>query len=201
MKKEEVLDLKKEVMKNEIQGVFEHQIMEWLTSQRLRPLLTRTTKKTLAETSFDLLIRWYPQVASDGRDSYGLDIVGRLENSTISEKARELLLHICKTFKGSKKDIKQELKRSVHFEHNSPVDVVKKKLLNLKHVTIENVKQILNDGYSVVIITKEEENLLRKKGLSKTGEFQLRLYSIGAKLIDDGSKNELIQEIQRRIAP
>ena len=47
-------------MKNEIQKVFVHQITEWLTHENLRPLLTRSNKKTLAETSFDHLVRWYP---------------------------------------------------------------------------------------------------------------------------------------------
>ena len=151
-------------MKKEIQDLFQHQIVEWLTNDKLRPHLTRTTNKKLAETSFDLLIRWYPQVASDGRDSYGLDIIGRIENSMVSEKARDLLVVTCNNFQGTKTELKQKLKKAVHFEHNSPVDVIKWKLIGLENVRIEDVKNILNEGYSIVLITQNELELLRKKG-------------------------------------
>jgi hypothetical protein len=186
-------------MKKDIKSVFEHQISEWLTSQRLRALLTRTKKKTLAETSFDHLIRWYPQVSSDGRDSYGLDIVGRLENSMISLNAKNLLTQICGEFKGSKKELKHILKKSVHFEHNAPVDVIKNKLIQLQQVDFNNIQTILNVGYYIVIITKEEENLLRKKGYAKKGECQERLNAIGAILINEETKSELIQTIKNRL--
>ncbi len=186
-------------MKNEIKHVFENQILDWLTNNNLRKLLIRTKKKTLAETSFDLLIRWYPQVAKDGSDSYGLDILGRIENSLVSEKAQNLLLEICENFSGSKKELKNRIKKAVHFEHNSPVDVVKNKLLMLQDIKIENVRYILNDGYSIVIITKEEENLLRSKKLIKTGDFQFRLESIGAKLISEISKNDLINSLRIKL--
>ena len=186
-------------MKKEIKHVFENQILDWLTNKNLRSLLIRENRKTLAETSFDLLIRWYPQIATDGCDSYSLDILGRIENSLVTEKAQNLLLEICGNFSGTKKELKNRLKKAVHFEHNSPVDVIKNKLLNLQDITIENVREILNEGYSIVIITKEEENLLRSKKLIKTGEFQFRMDSIGAKLINENSKNDLINSIKTRL--
>jgi hypothetical protein len=186
-------------MKNEIKRVFEDQIMDWLTNKNLRSLLIRENRKTLAETSFDLLIRWYPQIATDGCDSYGLDILGRIENSLVTEKAQNLLLEICENFSGTKKELKNRLKKAVHFEHNSPVDVVKNKLLMLQDIKIENVRHILNDGYAIVIITKEEENLLRSKKLIKTGDFLFRLESIGASLISEKSKNDLINSLRIKL--
>ena len=186
-------------MKEDIQNIFEHQITEWLTNEMLRPHLTRTNNKTLAETSFDLLIRWYPQVAANGRDSYSLDIIGRLQNSMVSEKARDLLIEICRDFQGTKKELKQNLKKAVHFEHNSPVDVVKRRLLSIEQVKSESVKSILNDSYIIVLITKDEEKLIRNKGLAKTGGFNQRLDEIGAILLSDTSKNDLILTIQNRI--
>jgi hypothetical protein len=186
-------------MKKEIQELFQHQITEWLTNEKLRPHLTRKTNKTLAETSFDLLIRWYPQVASNGRDSYGLDIIGRIENSMVSERARDLLVSICNDFQGTKSQLKVKLKRAVHFEHNSPVDVVKRKLIGLSNASIEDVKAILNEGYAIVLITKNEEESLRKKGLAKTGSFHERLGLIGAKVLNETSKEELISIIKNRL--
>lgn len=186
-------------MKKEIQDLFQHQITEWLTNEKLRPHLTRTTNKTLAETSFDLLIRWYPQVASNGRDSYGLDIIGRIENSIVSEKARDLLVDIVNDFQGTKAQLKQNLKKAVHYEHNSPVDVIKRKLIGLENVRLDEVKKILNEDYAIVLITKNEEELLRKKGFAKTGSFKERLEVIGAITLDEKSKKELILSIQNRL--
>jgi hypothetical protein len=186
-------------MKKDIQNIFEHQITEWLTDEMLRPHLTRTSNKTLAETSFDHLIRWYPQVASNGRDSYGLDIIGRIENSMVSENARDSLVDLCRHHQGTKAELKQKLKKAVHFEHNSPVDVIKWKLIGLENVRIEDVKNILNEGYEIVLITQNEAQLLQKKGFEKTGEFKERLEVIGAILLSDTSKNDLILTIQNRI--
>jgi hypothetical protein len=154
-------------MKKEIQDLFQHQIAEWLTNDKLRPHLTRIENKTLAEISFDHLIRWYPQVALNGRDSYGLDIIGRIENSMVSEKARDLLVDLCKHHQGTKAELKQKLKKAVHFEHNSPVDVIKWKLIGLENVRIEDIKNILNEGYAIILITQDEAELLRKKGSRK----------------------------------
>jgi hypothetical protein len=188
-------------MKKDIQNIFEQQITEWLTNEMLRPHLTRTRNKTLAETSFDLLIRWYPQVALDGRDSYGLDIIGRLQNSMVSERARDLLIEICRDFQGTNAaELKLNLKRAVHFEHNSPVDVVKRKLLGLEQININTVKTILNDGYSIVLITRDEERLIRENRLGQIGEFHQRLDAIGARLLNESSKSDLIDVIQNRIA-
>jgi hypothetical protein len=188
-------------MKKDIQNIFEHQITEWLTNEMLRPHLTRTNNKTLAETSFDLLIRWYPQVAKDGRDSYGLDIVGRLKNSFISQNANNALIDICRDFQGTNAaELKQNLKRAVHFEHNSPVEVVKRRLLGLEHININTVKSILNDGYSIVLISRDEERLIRENKLGQIGEFNDRLAKIGAILLNESSKSDLIDVIQNRIA-
>lgn len=188
-------------MKKDIQNIFEHQITEWLTNEMLRPHLTRTSNKTLAETSFDLLIRWYPQVAKDGRDSYGLDIVGRLKNSFISQNANNALIDICRDFQGTNAaELKQNLKRAVHFEHNSPVEVVKRRLLGLEHININIVKSILNDGYSIVLISRDEERLIRENKLGQIGEFNDRLAKIGAILLNESSKSDLIDIIQNRIA-
>lgn len=186
-------------MKNRIQEAFENQLLNWLSNRELRALISREERKTLAETSFDHLIRWYPQVSSDGRDSYGLDIVGRLENSMISLNAKNLLTQICGEFKGSKKELKHILKKSVHFEHNAPVDVIKNKLIQLQQVDFNNIQTILNVGYYIIIITKEEENLLRKKGYAKKGECQERLNAIGAILINEETKSQLIRTIKNRL--
>lgn len=187
-------------MKKEIQDLFQHQIAEWLTNEKLRPHLTRIENKTLAETSFDHLIRWYPQVALNGRDSYGLDIIGRIENSMVSEKARDLLVDHCKHHQGTMAELKQKLKKAVHFEHNSPVDVIKWKLIGLENVRIEDIKNILNEGYAIVLITQDEAELLRKKGFEKTGEFKQRLEAISATIVDEKSKQDLILRIQSRLA-
>ncbi len=138
----------------------------------------------MAETSFDHLIRWYPQVTLNGRDGYGLDIIGRLENSKVTEKARDLLFDICNNFRGKKGQLKLTLKKAVHYEHNCPVEVIKRKLISLENSRIDEIKATLNDGYEIILISKDEEALLRKKGLTKTAGYHERLESIGNKIID-----------------
>ena len=66
--------------------------------------------------------------------------------------------------------------------------------------TIEKAKNVLNEGYGIVLITKNEEELLRKKGFAKSGEFKERLEVIGIRIIDEKSKKELILSIQNRLA-
>ena len=117
----------------------------------------------------------------------------------VTVKARDLLLKHCQDFLGTKLELKNRLKKVVHFEHNTPVDVVKRKLLNLDIVTNKNVHLILNDCYNIILVTKEEEKLIRKNGLAKSGEYYQRLVSIGAKLIDEVSKKDLILFIENRL--
>ena len=78
-------------LKADVQAILAKQITQWLTDPTMRCFLDRVNNKTLAETNFDLLIRWYPQVAFNGRDSYGLDIIGRLENAFVSQEAKNKL--------------------------------------------------------------------------------------------------------------
>ena len=186
-------------MKNRIQEAFENQILNWLSNRELRALISREERKTLAETSFDLLIRWYPQISSDGRDSYGLDIIGRLENAKVSMRAKILIEQICNEFIGSKNELKKELKRVLHYEHNVPVDVIKKRLIQLETINIETIKTLLSNDYSIVLITKAEEQSLRENGYTSRGEYQERLDAISTILIDEETKSELIQTIKNRL--
>jgi hypothetical protein len=185
-------------LKADVQAILAKQITQWLTDPTMRCFLDRVNNKTLAETNFDLLIRWYPQVAFNGRDSYGLDIIGRLENAFVSQEAKNKLNAICKQHSGSLSELKKELKKSVHYEHNCPVDVIKHRLLGLdsNSITFETVTAVLDEGYAIVLISKEEEYQLREKKLSKKGAFETRLKAIGAKLLDNTQKQVLIQDIK-----
>jgi hypothetical protein len=185
-------------LKADVQAILAKQITQWLTDPTMRCFLDRVNNKTLAETNFDLLIRWYPQVAFNGRDSYGLDIIGRLENAFVSQEAKNKLNMLCKQHSGSLSELKKELKKSVHYEHNCPVDVIKHRLLGLdsNSITFETVTAVLEEGYAIVLISKEEEYQLREKKLSKKGAFETRLKAIGAKLLDNTQKQVLIQDIK-----
>ena len=124
-----------------------------------------------------------------------------MKNSFISQNANNALIDICRDFQGTNAaELKQNLKRAVHFEHNSPVEVVKRRLLGLEHININTVKSILNDGYSIVLISRDEERLIRENKLGQIGEFNDRLAKIGAILLNESSKSDLIDIIQNRIA-
>ena len=189
-------------MKNNIQSLIAQQITQWLTDPSMRVFLKRDKKKTLAETNFDLLIRWYPQVASDGTDSYSLDILGRLKNASISMEAKNCLLQILSSSQTNLKELKVAMKKAIHYEHNCPVDVMKQRLLKLDPSILNQTKveEVLNDAYAIVLISKEEEAQLRQMKLSKTGDFHERLNAIGAQLISDSEKQILIQKITDELA-
>lgn len=189
-------------VKADIQTILAKQIKQWLTDPTMRCFLDRVKNKTLAETNFDLLIRWYPQVAFNGRDSYGLDIIGRLENALVSEGAKNKLKEISKEHFDSISELRKALKKSVHYEHNCPVDVIKRRLLvlDLNTITFESVRAVLEEGYAIVLISKEEEQHLREKKLIKKGDFESRLKAIGAKLLNGTQKQDLMRDLKEAIA-
>jgi hypothetical protein len=121
-----------------------------------------------------------------------------LENAFVSQEAKNKLNAICKQFLGSIAELKKALKKSVHYEHNCPVDVIKYRLLGLdsNSITFETVTAVLEEGYAIVLISKDEECKLREKKLSKKGTFESRLKAIGANLLDHTQKQVLIQEIK-----
>jgi hypothetical protein len=148
-------------MKDKIRSVFAAQIKNWLSDNDLRNLLIRTGHKKLPEIAFDHLVRWYVQVDANGRDNYSAGgIIERFRHCKISKDALNICREIINDEKNTNKsrsEKKKKLKGVVHYEHNVPVNVVKKKLLQIeKPITFEKVESVLNYEYEVIIISKYE---------------------------------------------
>jgi hypothetical protein len=192
---------------------FEHQIFSWLNNKEIRPLLE--TNRNLINIAFHHLIRWYPQISDEGFDIYSLDYIGKLRNWDISSRAilllKERLIQSKKPYK--KIELNKILKDTTHPEHNVSVDLKKAQLLNLKNPSIDDVRDCLNSDYKVILLSKEEKNVLNGKitkeyvldgtpcfgkGMSTRGSYSERLNSIEASIVKN-EKEELIKELLLQI--
>ncbi len=189
------------------------EITNWLNQESIRNKLN--ISKNILNITFHHLVRWYPQISLDGRDTYGLSILNQLENWRLSERAEfairgkmnELPVNI------KKGHMNEEFKKLIHPEHNVPVKVKKLELLASEAPTVNRVLDVLETAYEVILISKEEAAVLngnmnteypmdgvlkRGCGLSSTGNFSERLDAINARIISAQNQQNLIQDIQNR---
>lgn len=192
---------------------FIREITNWLNQPNAREILSNN--RNIIAIAFHHLVRWYPQVSSDGRDTYVLDILNQLENWRLSERAEfairakmnELPVNI------KKGHMNEEFKKLIHPEHNVPVKVKKLELLASVAPTVNHVHHVLETGYEVILISKEEAAVLNGNtktlypldgaqrkgcGMSSKGNFHERLDAIDARIISEQNHQNLIQEIKNR---
>lgn len=193
---------------------FENQIFTWLNNQEIRAQLETTNN--LINIAFHHLIRWYPQISNDGRDTYKLNYEGKIKNWEISNRAimafNERLNQINEPYKGKTLDL--ALKDSTHPEHNVSVNSKKSQLLNLEVPNLQNVRNCLNEEYKVILLSKEESRVLngnkrneylldgqniRGQGMNTRGSYEERLSAIGAIVANQQSKDDFIRSLLDRL--
>lgn len=166
--------------------------------------------------TFRHLVRWYPQVSNNGKDTYSLNFLEKLYNWEITERA-------IKAFKNAVKDKKdlsisklnKIFNKETHPEHNIPVDKMISRLLELqKNSTEQDVIDCLKNDYEVVIISNDESKVLNGskskkylldgiekdgKGMGKNCENGVkRLRDIEAKIANDDCKKDLIDYLKKK---
>ncbi|MFC2176123.1 hypothetical protein ACFLR1_04050 [Bacteroidota bacterium] len=163
----------------------------------------------------DLLIRWCAQVDDLGKDTYGYNILERVKCFEVTERARDVLerkLDENPPLSIKRAELFKELIMATHYEHNAPVDVIKKRLLKLGgKPTIEEVELVLKTDYEVIITSKEESKVLGGSktktfsldgqvinglGMSKTGGGKGRLKAVGSIVITNAAKERLIERLR-----
>jgi len=139
------------------------------------------------------LVRWYAQVTNENRDVYAVSIDVALQTCDISERAAERIRQILGTTGLTRIEKVRKIKKELYPEHNRPVNAVVGEILELVEIDYENVKRILEEGYRVVIITREEARVLngRTDKLYPVGDTML----LGAGLRDDGKAIERMAAI------
>jgi hypothetical protein len=190
---------------------FENQIYTWLNNNEIRALLE--TKGNLVNIAFHHLVRWFPQISDNGLDTYSLNYIDKIRNWEISNRAiiafQEKLNQI--TGNHSRSQLNQVLKDSTHPEHNISVDSKKRQLLNLERPNLQSVIECLNDGYKVILLSKDESSVLngnpkneyildgkieKGKGMRVNGTYEERLIEIGATVVDQKTKDNFIRTLQ-----
>lgn len=193
-----------------VQAHFENQIFQWLDDENTRQHLIEAGN--LVNIAFHHMVRWYPQISNDGRDVYALNVRQKLEHWEISNGAIEsykMKIQILENY--TRSGLNDIFTQSTHPEHNISVSRMKSILLALNNPTLQDVRDCLNDNYTVVLISKEEKNVLngnpRKMyqidgrmvpgaGLSVNGEANERLAAIGA-VIDRNNRQDLIDYLNQ----
>ena len=179
-------------MKKLIKDIFIKQILEYLANEEYRSLIIRDkNKRNLAETSFVHLIRWYPQINEEGRDSYGLSLFDKILHCEISKNALKTISNDLT----NGIDIKT-IQKKIHYEHNAPVNTIKNKLLALENPNFEDVKKILEFEYKIVLITKQEANIINKQ-FKSTGSFTERLKIAKIEIVEKSKCLELIKKYKK----
>lgn len=192
---------------------FEKEIFNWLNKKEIRPLLE--TKGNLTNIAFHHLIRWHPQISDDGYDTYNLNFIDKIRNWEISRRGiiafEKKLNHSDRL--SSISLINKVLIESTHPEHNVSVDSKKQQLLKLENYNLKTVQDCLNEEYKVILLTKEESNVLngsvnkeykldgkniRGKGLRTIGSYTERLNAIGASIATKQEKEALIRFLTNR---
>jgi len=181
-------------MKVAIQEIIIQQIFDLLKQSNTAVRQTKMFKILLYH-----LVRWYPQVTHAGDDVYGSSIQVNIQNLPYTIRSEKIITDILKS-QITVSEKRKQFKEHTHHEHNPPVHVKAIELLNLndEFLTLNSVKNILNDQYDVILITQEEKNVLNGNpnnlysldglqtngcGLSRTGNYSERLEAINAKLI------------------
>jgi hypothetical protein len=181
-------------IKNQIKDLILDQLM--LMSNYLN-LLQRGKYKKMSEVNFDHLVRWYPQICNEGRDSYGLDILKLVENHKISKAAIKSL-----SLAMEKNLTKDKLRKTIHYEHNVPVDLVRNKIIklfNTNQFSKNDIKEILETEYEVILIAKSEESLLKKEKLTKKGSYNERILKGSIELANSDEKKLLYEKLKAYI--
>lgn len=197
-----------------MRAFFVKKVHEYLHDPQIIQALKRRNGKNLLETNLDLLIRWYAQVDDLGKDTYGYNILNRVQHFKVTERARDVLGRMMdknKPLSTIQSEFFKTLIKATHYEHNAPVDVIKKRLLKLGiNPTITRVEEVLRTDYEVIITSKEESKVLggsKKKfypldgratkglAMSKTGNGNERLDAIGAGIISSTEKDKLISKL------
>ncbi len=189
---------------------FENQIYSWLNNNEIRPLLE--ANKNLVNIAFHHFIRWYPQISDNGLDTYSLSYIDKVKNWEISDRAVIAFQERLNQINGrqSRSLLNQLLKETTHPEHNISVDSKKRQLLNLTRPNLSIVKDCLNDGYKVILLSKDETNVLNGnprneyildgriehgRGMRVHGSYEERLNAIGATVIDQETKDKFIRDL------
>lgn len=168
------------------------------------------SRRKIIDQALDLDIRWYAQCDSDGIDTYGYDLARVVMNHRITKRAAIKL-------KGLLTDGKaiSELERSVHYEHNPPVKVIREKLLDFtrnKSISIKDVKKLLDTKYEVIILSNDENLVLNRAngtfsldgkpkvacGYSVKGSWKERLEKIDAKFASAQERKSLVRMLEQR---
>ena len=192
---------------------FEKEIFNWLNKKEIRPLLE--TKGNLTNIAFHHLIRWHPQISDDGYDTYNLNFIDKIRNWEISMRGiiafEKKLNHSDRL--SSISLINKVLIESTHPEHNVSVDSKKQQLLKLENYNLKTVQDCLNEEYKVILLSKEESNVLngsvnkeykldgkniRGIGLRTIGSYTERLNAIGASIATKQEKEALIRFLINR---
>jgi hypothetical protein len=156
--------------------------------------LTRPRQKNMVEILFAHLIRWYPQISLEGRDTYALGIEEKIEHHEISQDAIRSLREAMQ-----RGESKESMKKLLHYEHNVPVDMVKKRLLELLNnssADFESIKRLMDSSYEVILISKAEESMIRRLGFTKTGTFDERMNAAGISLCDIDLKMQFLRALR-----
>lgn len=194
---------------------FEEQICQWLNSDAIRENIG--VGNLLINVAFHHLIRWYPQISNDGFDLYKFDFLNKIRNCRITNRAIQSFRSKLWSENGNllnknltQADINQLFKESTHPEHNVSVQFKKDQLMQLSESpNLLDVQNCLRNGYEVVLISKEEKNVLNGSpnkeyeldgvirngaGLAILGEAQERMDAINA-TFNQAATNELIENL------
>jgi hypothetical protein len=189
---------------------FENQIYTWLNNNEIRELIG--TNGNLVNIAFHHFIRWYPQISDNGLDTYSLSYIDKIRNWEISNRAINAFQERLNQIPGrhSRSQLNQFLKDSTHPEHNISVNLKKSQLLNLEIPNLNNVINCLNDGYKVILLSKDESNVLNGnprneytldgriengRGMRVQGTYEERLNTIAATVIDQQTKDNFIRNL------
>ena len=139
---------------------FERQIHQWLSDNMVNHKIK--DQGNIVNVAFHHLIRWYPQISTCGRDTYALDLIGKLRNWRITSRAINSFRQAYDNLDANSNIslLNKTFNESTHPEHNISVNLMKIKLLNLQQLNIENIRNCLQNNYEVVLISKEEKNVL-----------------------------------------
>jgi hypothetical protein len=194
-----------------IRAHFENQIFQWLDDQNTRQHLIE--RGNLVNIAFHHMVRWYPQISNNGKDTYALHVMQKLENWEISQRAIDsFMMNIQFRESITRGELNSTFVQSTHPEHNISVDRMKSILLALNNPTLDDVRNCLNDNYNVVLISIEEKNVLNGNprrmyqmdgqlfpgaGMRINGDANQRLEAIGA-VVDSAQRQILIDYLTEK---
>jgi hypothetical protein len=191
---------------------FETQIHEWLTQEEIRAHVENGN--SLLSIAFKKMIRWHPQVSMiDHADIYGLSFWRKINEWRMTNRAIESFRREINGLRNPiLGDLNRALRNSTHPEHNIPVSLMSQRIINLRTPTINDVRNLLNTNYEVLLISQHEKSVLNGNpnrmyqldgaevhgaGLGQGGEAQERLDAIHA-LVDEDARAKLVNDLQQR---